>query len=718
MKRKTLGRKILLAMVALVLAMLVAASLVFALTMRKVSATLVESNQTLRETVEEKAAAYMTEQSQTRLKEIAADKADIADAVFAEFERDVLIVASAAEAIYNSPENYTSRPAALPDAANDGVLTAQVLYSAHTDPSDPAVQEELNLIGNIQDVLVAVNGSQDNMASVYVATESGFTVQADYISAKKIDENGNVMPLEAKERPWYIGAAETGMPYFTPVTRDVHTPQLGIMCGVPVYAEGRLTAVAGAGMYLDNMEGLVHSIKLGSLGNTCIINENGQVLFSTYRSGTMAAVAGGADLRMSSNAAIAEMAEEAVNGRSGVTQLSIDGVANYAAYAPMKTVGWSVMVFLSKEAVESPKNRLVASIGQMMELAYNNTNSLIRNANYILLFLLCLAVVAALLLSVALSRRIVKPIRLLTQEVEAMKGDCLDFKLELNTDDETQVLAESFRSLTERMNEYITDIRTITAERERISTELTLANQIQKAMLPSIFPPFPNRKEFDVFAMMQPAREVGGDFYDFFLIDDDHLCMVMADVSGKGIPAALFMMISKVILQNCAMLGKSAAEILELTNAALCSTNKVEMFVTVWLGILEISTGTITAANAGHEYPALAQGAPFALLKDKHGFIIGGFPGMKYKEYSISLKPGDRLFLYTDGVPEATDSENRMFGTDRMLEALNKDPKARPSEVLRNVKTTVEAFAGGAEQFDDITMLCIEYKGPKKESTE
>ena len=248
-------------------------------------------------------------------------------------------------------------------------------------------------------------------------------------------------------------------------------------------------------------------------------------------------------------------------------------------------------------------------------------------------------------------------------------------------------------------------------ERERISAELQMGSRIQASMLPHEFPPFPDRREFNIYASMDPAKEVGGDFYDFFLIDEDHLCLVIADVSGKGVPAALFMMISKVILQSCAMLGRSAAEILRKTNDALCSGNQEEMFVTVWLGILEISTGKITAANAGHEYPALMKDGRFQLLKDKHGFVIGGMEDMDYKEYEIPLEPGDKLFLYTDGVPEAEDGENNMFGIERMLDALNEAPDAPPQTILENVRRATDRFVKDAEQFDDLTMLCIEYNG-------
>lgn len=218
--------------------------------------------------------------------------------------------------------------------------------------------------------------------------------------------------------------------------------------------------------------------------------------------------------------------------------------------------------------------------------------------------------------------------------------------------------------------------------------------------------------EFDLYASMDPAKEVGGDFYDFFMIDDDHLGMVIADVSGKGIPAAMFMMFSKNIIANNAMLGKLPAKALEDANNSICKNNSEEMFVTVWLGILEISTGHVVAANAGHEYPAIksADGG-FELFKDKHGLVVGGMEGLRYREYELQLEPGSKIFVYTDGVPEATNADEEMFGTDRMIEALNTDPGAAPKQILKNVRSAVDDFVKDAEQFDDLTMLCLEYRG-------
>ena len=243
-------------------------------------------------------------------------------------------------------------------------------------------------------------------------------------------------------------------------------------------------------------------------------------------------------------------------------------------------------------------------------------------------------------------------------------------------------------------------------------TELYTAMKIQKAMLPNVFPPFPERKEFDIYASMDPAKEIGGDFYDFFLIDDDHLCFLIADVSGKSVPAALFMMASSIITKSNSAPGVSPEEILNKTNKDVCFRNPYDMFFTIWLGILEISTGKLTASNAGHEYPAIMKaGQGFELLKDKHGLVIGADEDSSYSEYSLQLQPGDKVFVYTDGVPEATDKNNVMFGTDRLLEALNSESEAGPEKILDNVRTAVNDFVKNAEQFDDLTILCLEYKG-------
>ena len=279
---------------------------------------------------------------------------------------------------------------------------------------------------------------------------------------------------------------------------------------------------------------------------------------------------------------------------------------------------------------------------------------------------------------------------------------------------EIGVLAESFAALSTEIDRYTDEILRLGVEKERIRTELALASRIQEDALPNVFPAFPNRREFDLYASMNPAKEIGGDFYDFFMSDDDHLSLVMADVSGKGVPAALFMMSSKILINVHTLQGGAPAEILSRVNRQLCVENHAHMFVTIWLGILEISTGRLITASAGHEYPMINLDGTYKLLKDEHGLAAGVLKKSKYVNTEIQLKKGDSIFVYTEGVAEATDSADQCFGTDRTLDALNAIPAgSSQKEVLFGVRAAVDAFVKDAPQFDDLTMLGLRYFGPE-----
>ena len=315
-----------------------------------------------------------------------------------------------------------------------------------------------------------------------------------------------------------------------------------------------------------------------------------------------------------------------------------------------------------------------------------------------------------------LERTTIRPIQSLKQDTDQLVSkldSSEEYVSDVRTGDELEALAHSIEEMDRNLKRYIRENTAITAEKERLSTELALAARIQKDMLPREFPPFPERCEFDLYASMDPAKEVGGDFYDFFLIDEDHLGLVIADVSGKGIPAALFMMKAMILLRNCVLAGLDPKQALEQLNEQISVNNSDSMFVTVWLGILELSSGRLTAVNAGHEYPMLkAPDGVFALYKDRHGLAAGTVEGIRYRDYELQLEPGSMLFVYSDGLPEANDSDGRLFGTERTLNALNENPARHPEATLNAVREAVDAFVGEAPQFDDLTMLCLAYYGP------
>ncbi len=331
------------------------------------------------------------------------------------------------------------------------------------------------------------------------------------------------------------------------------------------------------------------------------------------------------------------------------------------------------------------------------------------------MIVICFALIGVVILVyiVFVRNMVTKPIGKLTKFTEEITrtNSFENQKIDIHTGDEIESLSQSFNFMLAELTEYIANLSKMTAEKERIGAELDVARHIQASMLPCIFPPFPERHEFDIYATMTPAKEVGGDFYDFFFVDPDHLALVMADVSGKGVPAALFMMISKTLIKSIAQNRHNPSAVLEKVNNQLCENNEAEMFVTVWLGILEISTGKMRCVNAGHEFPAIKRkDGQWELYKDKHGFVVAGMENAKYKEYELQFNPGDKLFVYTDGVAEATDSNNVLYGTDRMIDALNRAKDKPVKELLEYVHADVDSFVGGADQFDDITMMTLEIK--------
>ncbi len=363
--------------------------------------------------------------------------------------------------------------------------------------------------------------------------------------------------------------------------------------------------------------------------------------------------------------------------------------------------------------------------GKVVALAFTDVSmdAIMADRHDFLLFICVILIVAAALATVIIiifiQRYVVIPINALSlaasqfvsdkndNQMEIIKESAIS-RLKIHTGDEIQKLSEAVKTMERDINNYIENLTLITAEKERIGAELNVATQIQASMLPCIFPAFPEREEFDIYATMQPAKEVGGDFYDFFLIDQDHLAVVIADVSGKGVPAALFMVIAKTLIKNQTQAGLAPAEVFTAVNTQLCENNEAGMFVTGWMGVLEISTGSFTYVNAGHNPPLLKKkGGNYEYLRSRAGFVLAGMDGMKYKQFELKLEPGDGLYLYTDGVTEATNAGNELYGESRLNEVLGRNREAVPAELLPAVARDIEAFVKDVPQFDDITMLAL-----------
>lgn len=314
---------------------------------------------------------------------------------------------------------------------------------------------------------------------------------------------------------------------------------------------------------------------------------------------------------------------------------------------------------------------------------------------------------------------VIRPIDLVAAEaISFTKNDNrISEKLgDVRTHDEIQALAEGVLMMERDINDHIKNLTRVTAEKERIGTELDIAKHIQSSMLPCIFPAFPECNEFDIYATMDPAKEVGGDFYDFFMVDKDHLAIVMADVSGKGVPAALFMVIGKTLIKDHTVPGADLGDIFSEVNNLLCESNSEGLFITAFEGVLDLRTGELRFVNAGHEQPFLTRSdGSVKAEKIRPGFVLAGMEDMKYKAGTLTLHEGDKIFQYTDGITEATDSSNNLYGMERLEQVLYRNKDRTPEEICKAVRTDIDAFVKEAPQFDDITMLCLEFKRKKAE---
>ena len=317
-----------------------------------------------------------------------------------------------------------------------------------------------------------------------------------------------------------------------------------------------------------------------------------------------------------------------------------------------------------------------------------------------------------------MEKRFLAPIAKLTKSAEEMVDNIERDKevvVDVHTDDELETLAEAFTKMDVDIRDYIDKLAAFTAERERVSGELNAASTIQKGILPKEGMQYEILPEFDLAASMTPAREVGGDLYDIFMADDRHLALVIADVSGKGVPASLFMIATKILLKYSIKQGMSPAEAFESTNEKLIESNDMELFVTAWLALIDLDTGECTVVNAGHEHPAFRQkGSIYELVRYRHSPALATLEGITFTEREFKFEPGDSIFVYTDGVTEATNWDKKLFGEERLLFALNKNRDASPEELINNVKADIDAFVEDGPQFDDITMLAFRYNGKQE----
>ncbi|MBE8954887.1 MAG: SpoIIE family protein phosphatase [Quinella sp. 2Q5] len=691
----------------------------------------------------EKSASYTTELLLEQLKytfgELAEARAQFIDREMSIMREDAEILADTMTKIFSQPENF--QPKTLPDPRNGPVKMGEpyIIYAPDLRNNlTPKIQNDIAIAANIREILFEILITyEDNNATAFVASEDGWHICGRLVVNEngKVDfnqmvtlSNERIYEFDPRLRPWFIAAQNAGAPVISNLYRTIETEgnhsYLQIGASAPFYdAAGNIIGVAGVDVSNNDLYDWVNDVNQNSGLANFVLNDDGEILFSSQTEGIFAVKKSDTDLvsrkdsndlRKSSNQSLAAAAEKMVKGEEGTVLVDIGGENFYLAFAPMEETGWSYAMIISEEEVlKNSENTREYFLEQVASLQ-NKIGNEYSYVNNIVVMVLAFLLITLFLMSTYLSRRFVRPIHDLSDGVREISSGNLDKKLDILTEDEIGHLAKSFNAMTDDLKGYMANLTKVTAEKERIATELDVAAEIQSGMLPK---DFPTRDDFELFATMTPAKEVGGDFYDFYMLDETHLAITVADVSGKGIPAALFMVITKTVLQNFAASfyrQNGLANVVAAANEKLCAQNEAMMFVTAFVGVLDLETGEFVYVNAGHNPPVLYRAAEnhCEFLDVKKNFVLGPMDGIPFVEQHVTFKRGDLLFLYTDGVTEALNTSDEEYLPERLINFMNStDCRVDLHELLKNVRGDVADHVGEAEQSDDITMFALRFVG-------
>lgn len=648
-----------------------------------------------------------------QLLRIADGNANFMDAHLGEWRRQTEVLAELATDIFTNPQKYTLRRLDLPQRGNKE-LSAQLLFSK-ADVDRAALAQDIGKSANVLDYLFSLFKHSNMADHATLAMESGFLIDLDKIADFKFSSPEAEEPdlFHAQERPWYIQIKKDQKFEFSDAFRDFFTKEFIIAGAAPVYRRGEFVGVASISFLLSKLQEQVLKTSIGTTGYGFIFNDKGSVFISPKTTGDTAVDETGVrDLRRGGNKRLAATIRYILgSGYSGVQETVVDGREVYLAYSPLNIHRWYFATVIDKDEAHVIINNLEEELTHLNHEARSTIQVHVYRLLYALLGLTGFGVGLAFLASQVAVRWLINPLRIMTVGVQRISEGDLDVSLPVETDDEVGMLAASFNKMTGDLKTNMAELARVAAEKQRISTELEVANQIQTSMLPNVFPPlhgFVTNSAYDIFATMKPAKEVGGDMYDFFVIDEDRLGLVIADVCGKGIPAALYMVVVKTLVKNHALHTDDPAKVFEIVNNQLCEDNSATMFATALFAVFDFKTMNLTFANAGHPAPLIRKaGEQFEPDFVEPGPPLGSMEGVQYARKVVSLSEGATLFFYTDGVTEAQDDQERLFSEERLLKLLRERvaADALPKDIIMLVEQEVTAFTGDREAFDDMTML-------------
>ncbi|MCR5685359.1 MAG: SpoIIE family protein phosphatase [Lachnospiraceae bacterium] len=702
--RTSVAKKMVFSILTFSLVTLVVSTATFLTAIHFIRNNAVDNSRTLGEEASSISSEALRQKLEESILSQAADKTLLAEQKLEAYSDSVKFAAAYASALYRNPDGYAKREVPAPQAENGGKWTMQRTL-ARVGTYNGILVEQSELLGNMVDVFAPIIENNDNIATIYMGTEEGLMVSYDMDSDSAVE----LESYEYRDSSWYLQAKDADGYIFTDPYQDGYGRGLTITCAAPFTdAEGNFAGVIGMDILMDELNSSMVNDGIVDPGKATLIDNEGNYIAGQNVDPLSKNM--GNIFDPDKDPVLRSVGAEILERKNGVVQVDTGDDAKYIAFDTIDSTDWTLCILSPVSVVIGPVIAIRDNINSKTGNVVDSVTSGVLNVIQACLMLSALILIFVTLLTGRYSKRISDPLKQLEGDVRQISGGNLELRTKVETNDEIGSLANSFNLMTDSLQKYISDLKEVTAKEERIASELSVATNIQASMLPTNFKEFLDDKKFDLFATMKPAKEVGGDFYDYFMIDSDHLALVMADVSGKGVPAALFMVIAKTLIKNRALLGGSPSEVLAYANEQLCEGNEAELFVTVWMAIIDVKTGKGIAANAGHEHPAIRRaGGQWELVVYRHSPAVATMEGLKFREHEFEIYPGDSLYVYTDGVPEATDKNDELYGTDRMLEALNRNPDAMPAELLSNVKASMDVFVGEEDQFDDITMMGVKW---------
>lgn len=726
MVRISIRRKVLFILLAGVVVTLLAVGVVFIYGQNRTQQALDEQSEVIRNFLAESMGSFTEQFAKDRLQEVTATKAQHLDRELFIVQEDVEYMAEAMQLLLTAPDKHL--PRTLADSRQEADIltgTSYIHYSRALlqQGISPELKAEIGLAGNFADVLKPMSTSYaGSRTSLYAGSKHGYLICLDLLP--KDEGRKSIFPSAAlkadflahydpRERTWYKQAEAAGKPVFSSIYKGAEG-NLDLTCAAPYYDARGFAGVVGISYTVDDIYQVLVADAVSHEGHSFVLDQAGRVIFSSEKEGILAAVDEGQDIRQADASGMAEAARRMTAGETDVMSVEISGKAYYLAFAPLKITGWSLGVLVDTAEIMAPvkqvEGEVVTKLGSFEEKVQEIMQSILWQSALLLLPIILLLMYASNLLA----GRFTRPVRRLADGAREIAAGNFDKKVELTTGDELEYLADSFNFMTDELKKYTENLAKVAAEKERSRTELEVAARIQTDMLPTNFADFTGHPEFELYALMEPAKDVGGDFYDFYLLQGRYLVVTVADVSGKGVPAALFMAKSQSVLKNCMFRSadpENMAGVLEAANEELCRNNEAAMFVTVFMGVVDLQNGRFTYADGGHCPPLLGRSGQYEFLPLEKSCVLG-LMEMPYTQQCIELQPQDTLFIYTDGVSEAMNEDYALFTEARIKDGLNGLAAGQPvDDLLRQMLAVVRQYAGNAEQSDDITMLGLRYKG-------